>query len=593
MPRRQKKVKPGVVSKPQAVDTSEKDKRLEFFLLLVLLAVGIYQSVIFYGYQPAPSPDFFDFVETGEHLASFELPPSMKRAPLISFLPVVIGKLIGTNTQQLQGFWLLNSFLHPFNLVLMYLVGKRLIGVSAAIFVLLMTFNPYYMEMLPAALAETTMIFFVLLTFYLRFRNSNLCYLAASLGSLVRYEVAVLIPIIFILDIIVAKSKRQRLFTFLYAALAAAPLAVWLLVTYLTWEPGGTKHYVGHFGHGTVFAKFIKLIWQTTFRNLLFVTDQDMNLSLQTFTQITAIAGLLLAAIDTIVKKNINTMLLFAFFITYCMIHCMRAATMERYTIPVMWIVLLLCWYGFYCLIFTVRSVFNNKIASGPLRHIVMIVLPAMLTILSVFWIFKLAPFIKNLDKLCQVTWPMLNTAIVLILLFVIAHIVTHRTKRLSSSIGLVAIVATMSVCCLFSFASYIRNGQQNVEKKLIAEWYNDNAKPGEKMVVSYNVELVRYFIEGDKENVIGIGSKARQTPEAFLEHCKDRDVTYIAWIYGWRNIQNASNDIMTKVLRLTNAKQLYKPASTDQLIFVKQIFIDNQHFVNIFKLRERPEGGR
>ena len=134
---------------------------------------------------------------------------------------------------ELTAGWLLNAILHPFTVVLLWLVGRRIIGRSAVWFALIASINPWTIYYLTEPIGETPYLFFILLTLYLIFLRSRWAYLAASVTTMVRYEGAALILAAFVADIIHRKDRRDVIKAVVYSFLASLPLVIWLILTAL------------------------------------------------------------------------------------------------------------------------------------------------------------------------------------------------------------------------------------------------------------------------------------------------------------------------------------------------------------------------
>jgi len=235
------------VKKIEIPDLAKRERYFEFFAAAVLLAFGIYHSVLYFGHTIVPNSDFPAFFKTGQELLSLKLPSSFKRVPLLGLLQVCLSYPVGGQHPGLTAGWLLNALLHPFNLILLWLVAREIVGKSALWLAIIAILNPQVVYLLTEPIAETTLLFFILLTFYFIFKRSKWSYLFASITTMVRYEGAALILVAFVMDMIYSKSKRERIRAFLYSAAASVPLAVWMLGTVVNWQAGST-HYLTLFG---------------------------------------------------------------------------------------------------------------------------------------------------------------------------------------------------------------------------------------------------------------------------------------------------------------------------------------------------------
>jgi hypothetical protein len=253
--------------------------------------------------------------------------------------------LVGGQHPGLTAGWLLNAILHPFNLILLWLVGKRIVGKSGLWIAVIAILNPQVMYLLTEPIAETTLLFFTLLTFYFMFRRSKWCYLLASITTMVRYEGAALIMAAFVLDMIEGKSKQERIRSFVYSALASVPLALWMLGTFLNWG-GESTHYLGLFGkkyaqyyeqsaeQRTGVVKHLNVLWRTGFYPLLTtatgakamfskLTASEIH-SLRTFfsaAKIIALVSFGFGSVYGLLKRKWNILALLIFFVPYFAIH--------------------------------------------------------------------------------------------------------------------------------------------------------------------------------------------------------------------------------------------------------------------------------
>ena len=157
----------------EPLTTQAKEKNFELFIIALLLAFGIYHSVLFFGHKVVPNSDFPAFAQTGHELLSFKAPSSYKRAPVLGLLQASLSYLVGGQHPDLTAGWLLNAILHPLNAILLWLVGRKIIGKTAAWIAVIAVINPQVIYMLADPIVETTLLFFVLLTFYFIFKHSR------------------------------------------------------------------------------------------------------------------------------------------------------------------------------------------------------------------------------------------------------------------------------------------------------------------------------------------------------------------------------------------------------------------------------------
>ncbi|MHC4738555.1 MAG: hypothetical protein ACYS9Y_06590 [Planctomycetota bacterium] len=143
-----------------------------------------------------------------------------------------------------------------------------------------------------------------------------------------------------------------------------------------------------------------------------------------------------------------------------------------------------------------------------------------------------------------------------------------------------------------FLLALVVKNGQRNLEFKLLADWYTANSKPGEKILTTMP-SIVRIFAPEHKDSLIHTTSIQAESSEDFARKCFDKNITYIAW----------DSRMGTHVGRyyynrwgLKNIDLLASPQSTGQYEFITQLRVSEARFINVFRLRkpmEEPVGQR
>jgi len=105
-----------------------RERYCEAVFILCLLAFGAYQSILYFGHTVVPISDFPDLYRVGRDILSFRLPVRFMQAPGLGMLQVALSYVVGGHDPNLEAGWLLNALLHPFNLVLMYLVARQILG---------------------------------------------------------------------------------------------------------------------------------------------------------------------------------------------------------------------------------------------------------------------------------------------------------------------------------------------------------------------------------------------------------------------------------------------------------------------------------
>jgi hypothetical protein len=141
-----------------------------------------------------------------------------------------------------------------------------------------------------------------------------------------------------------------------------------------------------------------------------------------------------------------------------------------------------------------------------------------------------------------------------------------------------------MVVSNQFALVRVMGDGQEDLEFKLLGEWYIENTEPGEKMVVTLN-DTTSYFAPGHKEAFIGYRYIKADSPADFINHCYDLDITYVAWD-SRIGLRRADNYYYVK-WGMRNIAMLETPQNVGPYEFITQIRVNKRQFINIFRLRK------
>ncbi|MBN2019738.1 MAG: hypothetical protein JW749_05880 [Sedimentisphaerales bacterium] len=565
---------------------ARRERNFELFLAGVLLAFGVYQSILFYGYTAVPNGDFPCFFQTGKEILSLKMPTSFKRVPVLGILQVILSHFVGGQHPDLTAGWLLNAVLHPFNLLLLWLVGKRIVGRAGLWVAIAAIINPQVVYLLTEPLAETTLLFFILLTVYLIFRRSNWCYLFASITTMTRYEGAALILAAFVMDLIQYKDRQHRIRALIYAILAGIPLALWMFGTFLNWRAEGS-HYLSVFGQE--YNKFydtsaeartgllvqIKLLWMTGFNPLLLPAPGAGEDFMMTFWKLSitfAVISFVFGSIYGLFKRNWNILALLLLFVPYLLVHLNFPSPQTRYYMPVFWLVLLMCLYG-------LQGVWRIIDKNGRAPAAVKAVLQAFVMVAAVIWLVVLVRYLPQLAQASPRAETLPYAAIGLVALVFVGRILFFCQRYFLRELSIVAIMCLIIVSNQFILIRTIGNGQKDREFKELADWYVANAKPGEKLGL-YMAEVVRIFAQKYADDIVYL-PKA-ENPEEFLNACYEQDITYVAWATR----EGLSNDhIDYKRMNLDrNIAMLMEPRNIGPYQFVGRVG-SQRRFINVFRL--------
>ena len=570
------------------ISTDKQDKYFDYLTVCVLIAVGVYQSFTLFGHKIVPISDFPAFVGVGRDILSFKCPSDFKRGPVTGILQILFGKLAGGRFPDLRGGWLLNFILHPLNLLLLWLIGKRLIGRTAVWFAIIASITPWILYMLREPLAEIPLLFFVLLTIYLICRNSSWAYLAASITTMVRYEGAALIVAAFVMDMIYKKTNKEKVIAFVYSVLASIPLMLWLLGTFLYTDIGtSSDHYLAVFtkkhtqyflkgGQGrTGTIKHLGIIWNVGFRPLFMIdpkSSQEAFETLWSVSKFAALATFAFGAVYGLIKKNWPILVLLIFFVPYFLVHAYYPYPIPRYHSTIFWIALLISIFGvkqFWIIV-------NNKL---HFPVIVMRIFQAVVLVIALFLITPLLAYFGRLAQICSAVRFSPLVVVSAVILIVLSRAFLYKFKYLLSDTAVAAIMILVILSNQFSLAPLLGDGKQDIEFKYLADWYAENAKPNEKMAV-YMCETVAIYVPQSAKDIVGF--VYADTPEQLVEKFRQENVTYVCWASREGFSKDPWGD---RALNMhVTIPFLVNPKDIGPYKFITQIR-SGDRFVNIFRL--------
>jgi hypothetical protein len=569
----------------QQVDN--KEKYVDIFLFFLLLAFGIYHAVIYWGHQVVPHFDFECFAAQGRQILSFKLPTNYKRVPLVGILQVLLGHIAGGESPDFHGGWLLNSIVHPLTAVLLWLVGRKVIGRAAVWFAIIAIINPYGLWLLTESIAETTLLFFIWATFYLIFIRSKWAYLLASLTTMVRYEGAALILCAFVMDMIDSQNKKQRIAAFAYTALASVPLALWMLGTALNWQTLGSTHYlsifskeyISQFIEGTKeiadFASHVQLLWMVGFCHLFVLHWNTGYFLWMDAIKILILASFLFGSVYGLYKRQWKILVLLLFFLLYFWVHTKYPYSVDRYYATIFAIVMLICIYG----LCSFWKLIKDKL---PERAIIILQVIASITAcISAFVIFT---DILKMTETSKASTSLPYIAILITLIALIAERFTYKRKLLTDFV-ILAFMIQMIISNQFGIYFAVGNGERDIEFKYLLDWYKDNAKKGEKLVTTAP-SILQIMAPQYKDCFIHTSSFDANNPNDFVTECYKRNITYVAWD---SRMGLALKAPYYKSWKMVNIVPLAVGEDIGPYQFITQLRTNQDQYINLYRLRYPP----
>jgi hypothetical protein len=510
--------------------------------------------------------------------------------------------------------WLLNAILHPFTVVLLWLVGKRIIGRSAVWFAVIASINPWTIYSLTEPILETPLLFFLLLTVYLIFRRSRWAYLAASVTTMVRYEGAALILGAFVGDIIHRKDRRDVIGAFVYSALASLPLVIWLILTFVTWHGGGShyfnvlfskeyaKGFVEPVSSRTGLLLHVQLLWQVAFQPLFVpypgASNEFVDM-LSKLGKLICIAGLVSGYIFSVIRRRLvsaeamkglqkeqggravagwEILILLLFFVPYFVLHSYYPYPLTRHHATIFWIALLVAWFGLQS---TGGFLAGKARMPGPAA----LLLKTGVTIAAGVWFVNLAREFGGAATISPASASMPYVSMLVVGIIIAARVLVEHPIQISRHLCVASMLCLVIASNQFVLVRLVGDGKREIEFKMLGEWFAANGKPDEKLAVYQNDTLL--FAGKNAPNVVGF-PKA-DSPEELVEKLRQQGITYIVWATreGYSHGEHTGYHMLG--LDKTIAF-LSKPQNIGPYEFVKQIGSE-RGYVNVFRLRNEGEG--
>ncbi len=569
------------------LDAVNSQTRMFFWLVTaVLFCLGAYKSVLLFGHQIVPNPDFPTYYWTGEAIMSLRWPDTFKRGPVLGILQVLATNLVTGGYQSLKAGWLVNAIFYPFNIVLIWVVGRRIFGDSARWLAVVVAVNCWMLYLLTEPIAETTYLFFILLTILFIFKRSSFAYLLAAITTMVRYEAAALILAAFLVDMVYAENRKQRWTAFVFSVIASVPLLFWLTQIIINSTPTSTDYYnvfktsimddSKAMGDRTGIGKHLKLIWYTGYSNLMSVplkSHKASFASMANFSQFIATATFVLGLIYAAVRKNWEIMVLLIFLVPYFIIHAYYPYPIPRFHHTSFWIALIISCYGVIELWKTINK--GERIPSFIISA------AQVIFIISMFvWCVYLYKNLEYSSKICSKVLLIPYIAMLAGVLISVAYLCCNKFQGKLKECTVLMLIAVILISNQISVASLLSGGNRDAEFKMLADWYVTVAMKNEGLATT-QAGIVQIYCKRGK--IVHYRDNDVATIDEFIDSMLDKDVKYIAWD---SRLGLAPRDPYYKQKVLDIISPLAKPADIGRLKFVKQ-FINGKNYINVFEIKK------
>ena len=564
---------------PAPLDTLEPDynKRLaEYLAIGLLVALGLIYSLHFLGHFVFPNPDFAAFLQVGRKWLHFQIPSSMKRAPLFSIITALVGYLFSAPDRNLFGTELYNALMLPTVMVLIYLISRKFLNKAAIWVAMLACISPWMVRLSSQPLAELTLIALFAATCLSIRSHIKLAYLFAMLGSIARWDMAGLIPAVALVDLI---RNRKWPRTIISTALASIPFGLCMIITWLQLRgQSDGAHYIQVLSKDRTFelAADLNFYWQNigSFFNtqLLQISPSGQVQSFESFNSallpltapILAIA-FLAGSITAVIKRRWEIIVMLTAGIPYVIIHAMYPYRLSRFCMPAAWAGLVIAAYG----VVTFWQWFMGK----PKPKFLIPLLQLIAAIIFILWATKIAGILWVSKKAGTLTYaknqcPVISQLMLISsLVVVVGFFVLQLVRRRKPSAGWLVVPAFLLLAIVSNAATtgfLMGNGQSNANFKQLGLWFLENANEDDRMITTMPVWLTIYTglpIERF-DHMSNIPPQNAEDFAAFIQACRKRNVTLIAWD---SRLARSPNDRYYKLWGLDRIQLLAAPFTSQK----------------------------
>jgi hypothetical protein len=125
-------------------------------------------------------------------------------------------------------------------------------------------------------------------------------------------------------------------------------------------------------------------------------------------------------------------------------------------------------------------------------------------------------------------------------------------------------------------------NGQEDLEFKLLADWYRDHAGPQDKLVTTY-AGILELFLPDRKADIIHMAEVKADDFQTFIANCRRRGVTHIAWD---SRLGTHPENRYYAYYGLASVASLAQAQSSGPYELVTQVRANPGRWINLFRLR-------
>jgi len=243
---------------------------------------------------------------------------------------------------------------------------------------------------------------------------------------------------------------------------------------------------------------------------------------------------------------------------------------------PVQWIVLFISVYGFQ----KFWNIMNkNQRIPGP----IIVTFQIIIVLSFLVWIITVMPYVPKIAKISPPSRSMPYIALALIAAIFTARRFAYEFRGFLRDLTITAVTCLLVISNHFLLVRVVGNGRVDVEFKILADWYRDNAGPDEKLVTTFAGTLA-IFLPQFENNFIHNSDLTSENQAEFIKKCYEHNVTYIAWD-SRKGLKQ--RDRRYKLWRLDNIAALANQQNAGPFEYINSIRVSKRRFINIFRLNK------
>ncbi len=493
--------------------------------MLAVAALGLVVAMTIRGHFAMPHPDFHEFLDSGHALLSGELPPTMKRAPLFGLVVVALAAPLPVEAAEQHVTEWLNLLLLPFNAGLIYVIGRAWFGPAARWAAAWFTVLPFSLYCTAHVFVEPLLTCMILLTVRFAQRGSGWMYLAAGLATLTRYDAAGLIAGVFVADLM---QGRRWAGAIVRTAAAAAPLGLWMLLTWLTWSERSYDHYLAQIDERPVFnlawAAWLPFQTVADFDALrlpawLFAIDN----SAVTGSWILAAMASAVGCVAGLWRRRDAAMAAAAIaFACYVGVHAIFPFKLDRFGYPVSPLVILAAGAGIHEIAIRLRP-YAGSVRAGLTTLLVIAGVLVVLALIGEAEAFLVRTGWRN-------PWSVTLTFLVVLAAAVLWAGPMIADGRRLRQIVLYLAFALAATVLIRSSLEWMGSGQGLKNQVEAARWIRQNAPPTAR-VLSGSPGMMRLYAGREPpDRFLAFQDIEAESWPGILEECRRRGIEYIIW---------------------------------------------------------------